>query len=129
MATDINLQSFFDKRATDNNNKSVTDVNAGIRKIFQPLIDTHLIPQESYMISEFEDGYPDLVAKNCMLKSVDYWWWLLATNGHTDPLTQCKMILIYYIASKTQIQDLIEQSDIVDSDSEKDRMGSVVELN
>lgn len=129
MSANTNLDSFFDEIILDNNNKSVSDINSGLRKLFEPIVDNPLTTKQYYLVSDFEEGYPELVAHNSLLSDTSYWWWLLALNGLVDPLNEVKTNWVYSISSTGQIDNLMKKSDEINSVSENNRIGTVVELN
>lgn len=132
MTNAINFDSFFNKTVKDQNNNTVTDINAGLSNLFEYFNNTadSLYEVQNYLVSEYEEGYPDLVANNCVLGSQEYWWWILLLNRLEDPLTEIKYNWIYSINSEQQINNFIESSNNNTVNSEENtRIGSVIELN
>ena len=130
VANNIKLDSFFSKTIIDNNGKNCTDINDGLIKLFDMLNAEHynLGEVQRYIVSEYEDGYPDLVAMNSALKSQDYWWWILALNSLEDAFIDIKENWVYSINSEEQITGLINEANKSKSTSETN-IGKDIELN
>ena len=126
----IKLGSFFSKTIIDNNGKNCTDINDGLIKLFDMLNAEryNLGEVQRYIVSEYEDGYPDLVAMNSALKSQDYWWWILALNSLEDAFIDIKENWVYSINSEEQITGLINEANKSKSTSETN-IGKDIELN
>lgn len=126
----IKLDSFFSKTIIDNNGKNCTDINDGLIKLFDMLNAEryNLGEVQRYIVSEYEDGYPDLVAMNSALKSQDYWWWILALNNLEDAFIDIKENWVYSINSEEQITGLINEANKSKSTSETN-IGKDIELN
>lgn len=112
MSNNIKYDSFFTERIVDNNGQDCSDVNAGLKKLYQGLNDNWYSFEEMqrYLVSQDEDGYPELVAKHSILGSQDYWWWILFLNRLDDPLTAIKENWIYSINSTDQISSFITET-------------------
>ena len=130
VANNIKLDSFFSKTIIDNNGKNCTDINDGLIKLFDMLNAEryNLGEVQRYIVSEYEDGYPDLVAMNSVLKSQDYWWWILALNSLEDAFVDIKENWVYSINSEEQITGLINEANKSKSTSETN-IGKDIELN
>lgn len=126
----IKLNSFFSKTLIDSNGKNCTDINDGLIKLFDMLNAEryNLGEVQRYIVSEYEDGYPDLVAMNSALKSQDYWWWILALNSLEDAFIDIKENWVYSINSEEQITGLINEANKSKSTSETN-IGKDIELN
>lgn len=132
MTNAINFDSFFNKTIKDQNNNTVTDINAGLDNLFTYFNDVadSLYEVQNYLVSEYEEGYPDLVANNSALGSQEYWWWILLLNRLEDPLIDIKYNWVYSINSEQQINNFIESSNNNATNNEENtRIGSVIELN
>ena len=130
VTNNIKLDSFFSKTIIDNNGKNCTDINDGLIKLFDMLNAEryNLGEVQRYIVSEYEDGYPDLVAMNSVLKSQDYWWWILALNSLEDAFIDIKENWVYSINSEEQITGLINEANKSKSTSETN-IGKDIELN
>ena len=126
----IKLDSFFSKTIIDNNGKNCTDINDGLIKLFDMLNAEryNLGEVQRYIVSEYEDGYPDIVAMNSALKSQDYWWWILALNSLEDAFIDIKENWVSSINSEEQITGLINEANKSKSTSETN-IGKDIELN
>ena len=96
---DISFDSFFQERIVDNNGISVTDINRGLVNLFKNYNEQadNFTEVERYLVGEFEEGYPDLVAKNSNLRNTKYWWWVLLLNNLENPMTDIRANWIYAI--------------------------------
>ena len=117
MSNNIKYDSFFTERIVDNNGQGCSDVNAGLKKLYQGLNDNWYSFEEMqrYLVSQDEDGYPELVAKHSILGSQDYWWWILFLNRLDDPLTAIKENWIYSINSTDQISNFITETNSLEN--------------
>lgn len=127
----ISFDSFFSETIRDNNGKTVTDVNAGLVNLYSFFNDIAplLSPKEGYLVSEFEQGFPDLVAKNCYLGNQDYWWWILLLNRLDNPFEDIKTNYVYSINDNNTIGKIISDSNVTKEQQTTSRVGSIVELN
>lgn len=127
----VELDSFFQERIIDNNGINVTDINAGLTNLFgffNEKEDT-MFETQRYMVKDYEEGYPDLVARNSILSDQIYWWWILLMNRLENPFTDVKKHWVYSILDRTDIDSFVNKSnENVDSQRDK-RIGSIVELN
>ena len=128
---DVNFDSFFKEMIVDNNGISVVDLNTGLDNLYKYFNENawSLEEVQQYLVTEFEEGYPDLVAVNSVLGSQRYWWWLLLLNRLEDPFEDIKQNWVYAINSQDQISSFIQGSNNVDQSKTGGRIGSVVELN
>ena len=124
------LDSFFQDRILDNNGVSVTDINAGLRNLFYNFNEyaDNFEPTERFLVSDIEEGYPDLIAQKSILGTQNYWWWITLLNRLENPMTDFKMNWVYSINDDTQIQNFINVTN-EDNSSNTSRIGKVVELN
>lgn len=131
MVNNINFDSYFDKTAVDNNGNTVTDINAGLDNLFAYFntAEYNLSTTQSYLVSEYEEGYPDLVAYRSILGSQQYWWWVLLLNKLDDSFTDIKYNWVYSINDAQQINSFIENSTEANTSEDENRLGKVVELN
>ena len=131
MVNNINFDSYFDKTVVDNNGNTVTDINAGLDNLFAYFntAEYNLSTTQSYLVSEYEEGYPDLVAYRSILGSQQYWWWVLLLNKLDDSFTDIKYNWVYSINDAQQINSFIENSTEANTSEDENRLGKVVELN
>lgn len=131
MVNNINFDSYFDKTVIDNNGNTVTDINAGLDNLFAYFnnAEYNLTVSQSYLVSEYEEGYPDLVAYRSILGSQQYWWWVLLLNKLDDSFTDIKYNWVYSINDAQQINSFIENSTEANTSEDEDRLGKIVELN
>lgn len=131
LLNDINLDSFFQERILDNNGVSVTDINAGLVNLFTKFNEEaeSFSEEQHYLVSEFEEGYPDLIAMHSILSHQQYWWWILLLNRLENPMTDLKTNWVYSINSEQQINDFINKSNDTGKNDSNKRIGTIVELN
>lgn len=131
MVNNINFDSYFDKTVVDNNGNTVSDINAGLDNLFAYFntAEYNLSTTQSYLVSEYEEGYPDLVAYHSILGSQQYWWWVLLLNKLDDSFTDIKYNWVYSINDAQQINSFIENSTEANTSEDENRLGKVVELN
>lgn len=131
MVNNINFDSYFDKTVIDNNGNTVTDINAGLDNLFAYFnnAEYNLNTSQSYLVSEYEEGYPDLVAYRSILGSQQYWWWVLLLNKLDDSFTDIKYNWVYSINDAQQINSFIENSTEANTSEDENRLGKIVELN
>ena len=131
MVNNINFDSYFDKTVVDNNGNTVTDINAGLDNLFAYFntAEYNLSTTQSYLVSEYEEGYPDLVAYRSILGSQQYWWWILLLNKLDDSFTDIKYNWVYSINDAQQINSFIENSTEANTSEDENRLGKIVELN
>lgn len=127
----INFDSFFKNMIVDNNGIAVIDLNEGLDNLYKYFNENawSLEQVQQYLVTEFEEGYPDLVATNSILKNQRYWWWILLLNRLEDPLEDIKQNWVYAINSQDQISSFIQGSNNVNQSKTGSRIGSIVELN
>ncbi len=125
-----NFDSFFQEMILDNNGIAVTDINAGLVNLFKTFNEEadNLSEVERYLVGEFEEGYPDLVAKNSNLANTKYWWWICLLNRLENPMTDIRANWVYAINSPATINSFINKSNQIMSTSNR-RIGTIVELN
>lgn len=109
MSVGINLDSFFSKVTTDNNGVTCCDINEGLYELFESFnyYELNMHEEQRYLVANFEAGYSDSVAKNSILGSQEFWWWILLMNHLEDPLVDIKENWIYSINSKEQVSELL----------------------
>lgn len=131
MVNNINFDSYFNKTVIDNNGNTVTDINAGLDNLFAYFnnAEYNLTTSQSYLVSEYEEGYPDLVAYRSILGSQQYWWWVLLLNKLDDSFTDIKYNWVYSINDAQQINSFIENSTEANTSEDENRLGKIVELN
>jgi hypothetical protein len=112
MTNSVNLDSYFPDVIVDPNGESVCDINAGLYNLFKQYNDyEHNFSEvERYLIREYEENYPDLVALYSAFGSQKYWWWFLLLNKLADGFEDLKTNHIYSINSPTQVNSFINAS-------------------
>ena len=128
---DVSLDSFFQDRILDNNGVSVTDINLGLNNLFKyfNMQEPNMEETQRYLVKEFEEGFPDLVAKKSIMQDQRYWWWLLLTNRLENPMTDIKTNFLYSVLSLNDINDFINSSNQSVESGNNSRLGTIVELN
>lgn len=130
MANNISYDSFFSETVIDNNGQSITDVNAGLKNLYQSLNDNwyNFGEVQRYLVSQDEEGFPELVAKHSVLGSTEFWWWILFLNRLDDPLTAIKENWVYSINSKNQITSFITETNTIENKTESE-IGKVIKIS
>lgn len=123
------LESYFPTVLKDNNGNPASDINEGLMNLFIPIRENGISYSQEYLVSDFEEGYPDLVARDSQLKDSDYWWWILLMNGLTDPLVGIKANWVYGIMSISSIDSLVADINNSQNSATDERIGEIVELN
>ena len=129
MKDSTSLQSFFDTTLLDNRGKNVSDINKGLLELFPSINDTNLEEAQYYLVSNFEEGYPELVAKNSAFSNTAYWWWLLLLNGLCDPLNDIKENWVYGTTTSNTVDSVVTEVNNEGSSEVENRVGQTVELN
>lgn len=126
----INLDSFFSKRIVDQNGNTCTDINLGLDKLFANFnyFKLNIKEEQRYLVSEYEENYPDLVALHSILQSQEYWWWILLINDLEDPLSDIKTNWIYSINSPEQIMDFLNTIEDESVSETQNTIGETVTL-
>lgn len=130
-ACGITMDSFFSETIIDPRGNSVADINAGLDSLFRMYNEEEQYYTESqnYLVSEFEEAYPELIANHSIFDSEYYWWWLLLINRLEDPFTDLKPNWIYSILTQNNINSLIETANTIVENKSTQRIGNIIELN
>lgn len=130
-SNDINLDSYFTESTIDNNKNSIVDLNVGLVNLFAFFNEKadDFSEVQRYLVAEYEEGYPDLVALHSAYGDQAYWWWLMLLNRLEDPLTDIKDNWVYSINSSSQVNNFINDSNNIQDANKKSRAGTIVELN
>lgn len=130
-ACSTNLDSFFTETIIDPNGISVTDINAGIDTLFRMFNEEepNFVESQNYLVKEFEEAYPELVAKDSLFGSQIYWWWLLLINRLEDPFTELEKHWVYSILAPSDVDKLIEKGNTIVENKQTQRNGNIIELN
>ena len=130
-ACSTNLDSFFPDIIVDPRGNAVTDINAGLDSLFRMFNEEEPNYSESqrYLVKEFEEDYPELVALNSLFGSMVYWWWLLLINRLEDPFKDVKANWVYSILTEDNINQLIESANTIVENKSNQRIGNIIELN
>lgn len=128
---DESFNSFFQQKIVDNNGIAVTDINLGLRNLFDTFNEKaeYIFESERYIVSDNDAGYPDLIAMNSILGSQRYWWWITLLNRLENPMTDFKSNWVYSINSQETINYIINASNDVNNSTNNSRIGKLVELN
>jgi len=126
-----NLDSFFTEIIVDPRGNSITDINAGLDTLFKQYNEEEVnyVEDQRYLVREYEEGYPELVAKNSLLGDTGYWWWFLLINRLDDPFVDIKKHWAYSILNSQTVSDFIESANKSVEAKSTQRIGTVIELN
>ena len=130
-ACSVNMDSFFPDTIVDPKGVAVTDINAGIDTLFRMFNEEepHYVESQTYLVREYEEAYPELVAKDSIMENTAYWWWLLLINRLENPFTDVKRHWAYSILDTNDINSLIETANTIVENKSHQRIGNVIELN
>ena len=105
-------------------------MNAGLKNLYQSLNDNwyNFGEVQRYLVSQDEEGFPELVAKHSVLGSTEFWWWILFLNRLDDPLTAIKENWVYSINSKNQITSFITETNTIENKTESE-IGKVIKIS
>lgn len=128
---DLYFNSFFQERILDNNKISVTDINAGLRNLFNNFNESanNFNSSQNFFVNDITEGYPDLIAKKSILGNQEYWWWITLLNRLENPMTDFKENWIYAINDSNQISSFVNETNENISSKNNSRIGKVIELN
>ncbi len=127
----MNLESFssyFTDTIVDNNGIAVSDFNVGIKKLYENVIvPTDYSNYSMFIITEEDQGYPDLIAHK-YLGDQNLWYYFLLTNGIEDPFKELDTGWAYGIVDYSEAKNTIDTAE--DSKLEtQSRIGSTITLN
>ena len=130
-ACSTNLDSFFPDTIVDPRGNSVTDINAGLDSLFRMYNEEEqkYVESQNYLVSEFEEAYPELVANHSIFNDVMYGWWVLFLNRLEDPFKDLQANWVYSILTQTDVNSLIESANTIVENKENQRIGNIIELN
>lgn len=121
---------WFSETAIDNNGEVVSDINAGIGKLFPELNEQLNNPENDhtrFIVPDCQIAMPD-IASQCFYNYEGLWWFICLANAIDDPFTQyLNQFLFYAFSSK-----LIEEHDTNQSETttaQKSKIGTIIELN
>jgi len=130
-----NFDYYFQAQTTDNNGQTCTDINIGLKNLFEPFCEEKptMTSSQRILVSEVEEGYPDLVAYKSILNNQDLWWWVLLACRLDDAFEGIKSNYIYPIFELLIFSDIktnstyeVEENQSVEVENTP---GTAVELN
>lgn len=130
-ACSVNMDSFFPDVIVDPNGVAVTDINAGLDTLFRMFNEEapKYTESQNYLVKDFEEAYPELVAKNSIMANEAYWWWLLLINRIEDPFVEIAKFWVLSILNTNDINSLIETGNTIVENKNNQRIGNIIELN
>lgn len=130
-ACSVNMDSFFPDVIVDPNGIAVTDINAGLDTLFRMFNEEapKYTESQNYLVKDFEEAYPELVAKNSIMANEAYWWWLLLVNRIEDPFVEIAKFWVLSILNTNDINSLIETGNTIVENKNNQRIGNIIELN
>lgn len=136
MSSNINFDYYFQAKTTDNNGQTCTDINVGLKNLFEPFCEEKpfMVSLQKVLAGEVEEGYPDLIAYNSILSSQYLWWWILLSCRIDDSFEGIKMNYIYPIFELLKLDEVKVDSTyetLTDNGTKTtgNTIGTVVELN
>lgn len=131
-----NFDYYFQAKTTDNNGQTCTDINVGLKNLFEPFCEDKptMVSSQKILAGEVEEGYPDLVAYNSMFNSQYLWWWILLACRLDDAFYGIKMNYIYPIFSlplfdNIKVDSSYEETNDKVIEDTGNTIGTLVELN
>lgn len=127
----VNMDSFFPDVIVDQNGVAVTDINAGLETLFRMFNEEapKYTESQNYLVKDFEEAYPELVAKNSIMANEAYWWWLLLVNRIENPFVEIAKFWVLSILNTNDINSLIETGNTIVENKNNQRIGNIIELN
>lgn len=127
----VNMDSFFPDVIVDPNGVAVTDINAGLDTLFKMFNEEapKYTESQNYLVKDFEEAYPELVAKNSIMANEAYWWWLLLVNRIENPFVEIAKFWVLSILNTNDINSLIETGNTIVENKNTQRIGNIIELN
>lgn len=131
---DFNFASYFSNILVDNNGNTCSDINKGLQTLFVEFAEQrpYLKSEQKYFVAEFEEGYSDLVALNCLLGNAELWWWILLSCRYDDSLKYPEKNTILPILAPIDLS--LEKADTLTQngtglDETDTKINVIVELN
>ena len=122
------FSSFFTSRVLDNNNISVSDINLGIKQLYDNIIlTTDKSDYKLFVVTEDDQGFPDLIAHK-YFGNQDLWYYFLLSNALEDPFSEITVGWAYGIVETGQTSNTIETAEEKNLDIQS-RIGTTVTLN
>ena len=127
----VNMDSFFPDVIVDSNGVAVTDINAGLETLFRMFNEEapKYTESQNSLVKDFEEAYPELVAKNSIMANEAYWWWLLLVNRIENPFVEIAKFWVLSILNTNDINSLIETGNTIVENKNNQRIGNIIELN
>ena len=127
----MNLESFssyFNSYIIDNNGISVSDINLGIKQLYENVI----VPTDSsnyklFVVTEEDQGFPDLIAHK-YFGDQNLWYYFLLSNALEDPFKEITLGWAYGIVDTSETSNTIETAEEKDLEIQS-RIGTTVTLN
>lgn len=122
------FSSFFTDRIVDTNGVSVTDINKGIKKLYNSVVvPTDNASYNMFVITEEDQGFPDLIAHK-YFGDQNLWYFFLLTNGLEDPFVELSLGWAYGIVDYAPAKNAIDVSEEKEL-TVQSRIGSTITLN
>lgn len=127
----MNLNSFssyFNSTIVDNNGIAVSDINLGIKELYENII----LPSDKsdyklFVVTEDEQGFPDLIARK-YFGDQNLWYYFLLSNALEDPFKEITLGWAYGIVDSDLTSNTIETAEEKNLDAQS-RIGTTVTLN
>lgn len=135
MPSNINLDYYFQAKTIDNNGQNCTDINVGLKNLFEPFNEEKpkMKSIQRVLVGEIEESYPDYIAFKSLLSTQDLWWWILLACRLDDSFEGIKSNYLYPIFELLNIEDIKMTSSYETKEKteeeEGNTIGKVVELN
>lgn len=127
----MNLDSFssyFNKTIVDNNGIAVSDINAGIKNLYDNVIlPTDDSDYKLFVVTEEDQGFPDLIAHK-YFGDQNYWYFFLLSNGIEDPFKEVTLGWAYGIVETSEAINNMQVAEEKSLETQS-RIGTTVTLN
>lgn len=134
MSSITQLSYWFNQKTKDNNGNTVTDINAGLRKLIPdlwPIISTADAATNQFIIDETLAGQPDYMA-SVYNDSPDLFWYICLSNLVTSPFDDFDTEHIYYAYSTNHLNEIATNKNSgggTQPASSPDKNGKIITLN
>lgn len=127
----MNLDSFssyFNETIVDNNGIAVSDINVGIKNLYDNVIlPTDDSDYKLFVVTEEDQGFPDLIAYK-YFGDQNYWYFFLLSNGIEDPFKEVTLGWAYGIVETSEAVNNIQVAEEKSLEAQS-RIGTTVTLN
>lgn len=121
---------WFSETTLDNNKEVVSDINAGMVKLFPDVVDEINNPNNShtrFMVPDCQIAMPDIAAQT-FYNYENLWWYVCLANLLDNPFEQYTNHYLYY-AFTAKIIEEHNTKQAENTNQQKSKIGTIIELN